>query len=224
MKKLLLAALVCVLFQAPGSAQTQNTKIRRNNNCLPPERSAICSQPGQPIIFLDEGSPFAALVNLSVGPTLTCDFPSGGPAVFMTNTPATGLLDTGGGLQPFASFGPYSEQRAAPNGDIIPTEIVQMSLIGTGPFANVLLRESPTLPSMGQYKVTDLGGGQYEIESFFDVFFEISTDFGTTFKPAQASVRLTGYDLQPEPGSWVMFPAAAAALALVRRRRGLRVQ
>ena len=51
------------------------------------------------------------------------------------------------------------------------TEMLGMSLIGTG---GVMIRESPTLQSLGQTKITDIGGGLYHIDSFFDVFTELS--------------------------------------------------
>ena len=47
-----------------------------------------------------------------------------------------------------------------------------------------LIRESPTRQSLGQTQITDLGGGQFRIDSFFDVFTELSVDGGQTWLPS----------------------------------------
>ena len=57
------------------------------------------------------------------------------------------------------------------------TEMLGMNLIGTG---GVMIRESPSRPSLGQTKITDIGVGLYHIDSFFDVFTELSLDGGAT--------------------------------------------
>ena len=57
------------------------------------------------------------------------------------------------------------------------TEIISMNLLGEMPgFGMIEIRESPTMASIGQTAITDIGGGLYEIESFFDVFTELSVD------------------------------------------------
>ncbi|MBM3810866.1 MAG: PEP-CTERM sorting domain-containing protein [Acidimicrobiia bacterium] len=94
------------------------------------------------------------------------------------------------------------------------TEIVSMSLTGSG----LILRESPTLPSNGSLNITNLGGGNYRIDSFFDVFVELSLDNGTTWIPQQESggVRI---ELVPEPGTLSMLGLAGLALGFMARRR-----
>jgi hypothetical protein len=63
------------------------------------------------------------------------------------------------------------------------TEMLQMSLQGNTPFGPVMLRESPTLASQGVTSITDIGGGMFHIDSFFDVFTELSVDGGATWIP-----------------------------------------
>jgi len=85
----------------------------------------------------------------------------------------------------------------------------------------VLLRESPTLASVGSVTVTDLGGGTWTIDSFFDVFTDLSPDGGANWLPdvaAGAGHRLT---LLPEPASAALM-LAGLALAARRVRRGRR--
>jgi hypothetical protein len=99
-----------------------------------------------------------------------------------------------------------------------PVEMVGMSLSGEGttpPF--VMIRESPTLPSLGQTRITDIGGGQYHIDSFFDVFTELSFDGGANWFPSVGSTRV---NLVPEPASAVLIGLVMLSLMGVARRRG----
>ncbi len=54
------------------------------------------------------------------------------------------------------------------------TEMLQLDIQGGG----LMIRESPTQESRGSTAITDLGGGMYHIDSFFDVFTELSLDGG----------------------------------------------
>ena len=77
------------------------------------------------------------------------------------------------------------------------TEILWMSLSGQipgGPL--IVIQESPNLPSAGRTSLNDLGNGQFEIDSFFDVFTELSVDGGVSFVAANASTRV---ELAPDP-------------------------
>ncbi len=75
-------------------------------------------------------------------------------------------------------------------------------------------RESPTLPSLGRYAITNLGGGLYEIDSFFDIFTELSLDGGATWTPSDGPSRFT---LVPAPGAAALL--GLGGLAWMRRRR-----
>ncbi len=72
----------------------------------------------------------------------------------------------------------------------------------------VLLRESPTLSSHGEVVILDAAGG-YIIDSFFDIFTEISLDGGMTWNPALASGRL---ELQGDPAQRPSIPTPARFL------------
>lgn len=89
------------------------------------------------------------------------------------------------------------------------TEMLSLDL-SSGAFR---IRESPTRPSRGQTTITDIGGGMFHIDSFFDVFTELSLDGGQTWMPSTGSMRLTGV---PEPTTLGVL--AGAAMILIRRR------
>lgn len=74
------------------------------------------------------------------------------------------------------------------------TEMTSFSALlssgGTTPFT-VMLRESPTLKSTGQTTVKRVGDGSAcRMESFFDVFTELSFDGGATWSPAASAAHL----------------------------------
>jgi hypothetical protein len=91
------------------------------------------------------------------------------------------------------------------------TEMLGMDLSGDG----VMIRESPTRSSLGQTTITDIGGGEYRIDSFFDIFTEISPN-GLLWFPAAASTHV---DLVPEPASLGVMGLGAMLLLYRRRAR-----
>jgi len=98
------------------------------------------------------------------------------------------------------------------------TEIISMSLQGTSPSGGpIIVRQDPSRPSLGHTEITDIGGGQFHIDSFFDVFTEISVDGGTSWIPSTNGTHMT---LTPEPGSLVLLGMGALGfLAFFRRRK-----
>jgi hypothetical protein len=98
------------------------------------------------------------------------------------------------------------------------TEMLSMSLTGGG----VMIRESPTKASTGKTSITDIGGGMYHIDSFFDVFTELSLDGGATWIP-KAGPRGTRVTLGgvPEPSSILLLSLGLLGIGggLTRRRK-----
>ncbi len=104
------------------------------------------------------------------------------------------IMDFGSGPVPDSLIGPVQTityGRTLGTTGTFDTEIISMSLSGDVDGMPIILRESPTQASLGQTSITDLGGGLYQIESFFDVFTELSVDGGETWYPADDSGRLT---------------------------------
>ena len=77
------------------------------------------------------------------------------------------------------------------------TEMVQMS-VGGGTMPQMwLLRESPTKASLGRMTQTSNGNGSFTIDSFFDVFTELSTDGGNAWQPVLSGPLPVQLDAPP---------------------------
>ena len=101
------------------------------------------------------------------------------------------------------------------------TEMLALNLSGGTLPPGVMIRESPTLPSLGQTSVQNIGGGLFKIDSFFDVFTELSIDGGQTWMPDTAPVPghvvLGGV---PEPASMCLLAFGLfGAMGVIRRHR-----
>ena len=70
-------------------------------------------------------------------------------------------------------------------------EITSMSLSGSAGGYDIQLRESPTLVSPGSTSIMDVGGGLYDIDSFFDVYTELSIDGGAWMPQLNQAARIT---------------------------------
>lgn len=68
-------------------------------------------------------------------------------------------------------------------------EMISLSMIGGTLPNGVRIRESPTLHSNGRTSINPDGAG-YRINSFFDVFTELSLDGGQTWSAAQSSTQV----------------------------------
>ena len=101
------------------------------------------------------------------------------------------------------------------------TEIIAMNLtgIGPGPFGPpimVRIDPDPFRPTIGQTTITDLGGGLWEIDSFFDVFTELSPDGGLSWIPSDSSTHM---ELVPEPVTVLILALGLVPVLLVRARK-----
>ncbi len=75
-------------------------------------------------------------------------------------------------------------------GDILyGTEMLALNIGGGTLPAGVMIRESPTKASTGQTRIETIPGG-YMIDSFFDIFTEVSTDGGITWHPSSTPMTM----------------------------------
>ena len=92
--------------------------------------------------------------------------------------------------------------------------MLQMDLSGPN---GLMIRQSSSTASTGQTTISDIGGGQFQISSFFDVFTELSLDSGQTWTPSQQGTILTLAPV-PEPSTMI----AGALLLLPFGLQGIR--
>jgi hypothetical protein len=141
------------------------------------------------------------------------------------NSTLTGnIIVNGGSPNPFSASAQTSvfvQKVSGPNGSplgIFQTEMLQLNINGLP--GGAMIRESPTLPSLGQTDISDVGGGFYRIDSFFDVFTELSLDGGQTWIPSTGSGHVQLAGRVPEPGTMGML--TFGLLLVTARRRIMR--
>ena len=97
------------------------------------------------------------------------------------------------------------------------TEILSMSLSGDLNGTPIQIRESPDLASLGETTITPLVTGDFQIDSFFDVFVDISIDGGPFIPQTGGPSRV---DLAPEPSAvTLLLLGAAIGFGSWRKRR-----
>ena len=103
----------------------------------------------------------------------------------------SGMISMNGGatFQPFSAPANVSVQVNSrsdlDNGStrFFDTEMLQLDLSGGNLPGGIMVRESPTMASLGRTSVRTDGTG-YQISSFFDIFTEVSLDGGNTWSPS----------------------------------------
>ncbi len=104
------------------------------------------------------------------------------------------------------------------------TEMLQMNLTGGTLPPGFIIREDPDMPSLGVTTIREVPGGLFRIDSFFDIFVELSIDGGNSWIDAQNGPgRVVLHDnYVPEPGSLTLLGAGLTAGCLLLRRRRTR--
>ncbi len=96
-------------------------------------------------------------------------------------------------------------------------QIELISMVLTGTFddgTSFTLQESPSLASTGVHITEPQPDGQWQVDSFFDIYFELTVGGGPV-AAASGPQRMT---LVPEPAT--LFVMGCGAIGLLRRRRG----
>lgn len=105
-----------------------------------------------------------------------------------------GISSDGGTTFNWATFPSSVVVRMTPSADGLPgsfdTEMLSLSLNGAGLPAGMMIRESPTLQSTGHHTVRQVPSGTFHVDSFFDVFVELSMDGGQAWLPAAAAHQM----------------------------------
>ena len=121
---------------------------------------------------------------------------------------------------PFSSPGSLLTVVVGPGVTVGPTTTYSNEIVGLSspplPFG-ATIRESPTLASDGQTTVTDLGGGNFQISSFFDVFTELSLDGGQTWVPSAGPTLLVSGT--PLPATLPLFVGGLGVIGLLTKCR-----
>lgn len=103
------------------------------------------------------------------------------------------------------------------------TEMLSMDLEGAGgPSSNfVLAMAGPPYEHRGHVTVLKSHqDGGYHVDSFFDIFTELSIDGGGSFQPAASSTPMAfSATVVPEPSTWILCVLGGIMLLAFRRRR-----
>jgi len=89
----------------------------------------------------------------------------------------------------------HTSDDATTNKSFFDTEMLQLDIVGGLLPGGVMVRESPTRASTGKTVTQGIGGG-FMIDSFFDIFTELSIDGGQSWLPALEAVAV---DLTIDP-------------------------
>jgi hypothetical protein len=118
------------------------------------------------------------------------------------NGGATWSSKSTAGMPGLMSLTPTTPPGSNPRG--FDTEMLSLNISG-GTLPGIMVRESPARASIGHTDDTSLGGGQFKIDSFFDIFVELSLDGGQTWVPSNQPTRLllgTGNPTPARVSTW----------------------
>lgn len=207
---LLASGAFALLANVPGAA-AHPFGLNTNTPCLPQHKYV---KVGPPIRFLPDGAPPIILDGGLHARFSECfAFPTG-PSPEEHEFDSVLRLD----VQPLGPISAPARTRVRIRLDDNPlttpiefeTELLQLDLVAGTPLGPVMLRESPTRASTGRASIEETSPGMFHIDSFFDVFVELSLDGGANFLPGTGvsapvppqpgDVRPVRVVLMPQPG------------------------
>ena len=184
-----IAAAVVVLSMVPTArAQVQQREFVFDDDCLPPRDSSYLGQ-----FHLLYAAGLIRLDDPIHSAFTSCDPPPKGARGSSTTHSFDSTVEarvTVVGVGAFLVSAPamvtvrVTLSGHEPHGmRVFDTEMLQLDISGGTLPVGVMLRESPTLPSLGMTTTRHYPGGNFAISSFFDVFTELSLDGGQTWYP-----------------------------------------
>ena len=133
-----------------------------------------------------------------------------------------GVSLNGSPVLPFLLTGPVQVEafgKAGQTTGTFNTQMLSMDMTGAVGGHSVEVKTDPANPTTGQTTITDIGGGNFRITSFFDVFTELSIDGGPFIPQSNGPTTVTATAL-PEPASMAVWAGLIAiGLAACRWRR-----
>ncbi|MFZ0033444.1 MAG: hypothetical protein WAK60_00460 [Sedimentisphaerales bacterium] len=189
---IIIAVLTAAYLIFASTTPVQGAQWFYQTNLLPPENGMYNSEPNQPLFAIYPSG--IVIRNFSSRQfTLSVPPPSPGvPVTFSFNSKIEMEISYDGGttywpIRTNASNTMQIKYQSSSGGeDIYQTEMLLLSISGGDLPAGVMIRESPMLSSIGQMHIKPVPGG-YMISSFFDIYTEISTDFGGSWWPSNGS-------------------------------------
>jgi hypothetical protein len=175
-----------------------------------------------------QGSPIRFANDWMMGGCILYDFTAFGPppgpgGMLHYGGPARGgahITPAGGGgfdsfFDVFIDISLTHTGQSGPN-RFFNTEMLSLQLVSQSDPIRIRMMNSPQ-PS-GSTIITDVGGGNFRIDSFFDVFVELSIDGGQSWVPSVDPLHANG---SPEPAGIVALSTGLLIIGYgrIRRRR-----
>ena len=228
--KLRMLAIAVVAIATVGVTKAQVTGVTSPTTCVPPLGGEYAAQFHA---HYTNGANVWDLTNPIHDRFTQCDpVPPAGSGGSSTHTFGSGVKATvttnGVAMQIDAPAQvTVHVQDAGPNatgGELYQTEMLQLNISGGSLPAGTMIRESPTLQSTGQTTVKPVAGG-FQIDSFFDIFTELSVDGGATWMPSTTGpghvvLRTPGSNI-PTMGQWglIIFSTLMVAFGVTMLNR-----
>jgi hypothetical protein len=217
-------AVIVGLLQSPGLV---SASVIATSTCLPPSNGGYVGDTNRYHNGWPVGSGRIEFGNPQHNNFSTCT-PApppipGASSIHVFSSSLSGIL-TFDGLNPVGISAPgdmtvlVAFAGMVGNVQTFDTEMLQFDVSGGNLPPGVMLRQSPTNPSLGQTTIEDLGGGLFKIDSFFDVWTDLSLDGGNSWIPSEFSGRVNLVPI-PEPATAGMLAAALLIAAGARRSR-----
>ncbi|MCX6879766.1 MAG: HYR domain-containing protein [Verrucomicrobia bacterium] len=194
------------------------------NNLMPPPHGRYVSLPASQAAFAN-AMIFKNVVLRQFSASITPPLPGWSTShTFGSQVEMDVSTDNGLTSNPVAASATIGMQITARLGDdgvtvYHDTEMATLSISGGGLPANVQIRESPTRASYGRTTQSSRIGGGYAIDSFFDIFTEVSTDGGLSWLSTLSgpmSIQLSAppppLEVSAPPGQWALATSPAGAV------------